>query len=98
MSDVCQMKLISVTRTPNAPKAFKAVFEDPKRTIRFGTNSNWVLNRSKTEADRQAYIARHSVNENHNAVNAGSLSRYILWGESRSWQKNVKAFKRRFNV
>lgn len=93
---------LTITRTPNKPKAFKAVFTDDKnktKTIRFGTESNYVLNKSKTKRDRENYIKRHAVRENfNNPMTAGSLSRYILWGESRSLNKNISAFKKKFNL
>ena len=95
-------KLDSVTRTPNGRKAFKAVFTTDagrKKTVNFGTSSNFVLNKSKTEQDKRAYIARHRVNERFDSpMTAGALSRHILWGASRSWRTNVATFKRRYNL
>lgn len=95
-------KLESLTRTPGGKKEFVAVFrQDNERTktVRFGTSSNYVLNKDKTDAHRAAYIARHRVNEDFsNPMTAGSLSRYILWGNSRSWPQNLAAFRRRFKV
>ena len=56
-----------------------------QRTVRFGTASNYVSNKRKTARDRAAYIARHRVNENHgDPLTPGALSRWLLWGESRS--------------
>jgi hypothetical protein len=91
------MKLKSVERTPNNKKAFVATFikDDGKEKIqRFGTGSNFVLNKNKTLEDRKNYIARHRVNENFNdPVTAGSLSRHLLWGDSRSLQKILVVLK-----
>ncbi len=96
------MKLEKVEMTPSASKAFKATYKldnGSSKTVRFGTNSNYVLNKNKTQTDRKNYIARHSVNENHSdPLTAGALSRHLLWGDSRSLKKNVKDFKTRFNV
>ena len=96
---------LSVSRTPRAAKAFKAVFTLPNgrtRTVRFGTERNYVLTPEKTAQDRNAYIARHSApksGEDHDdPMTAGALSRHILWGASRSWKTNVAAFKRRFKL
>jgi hypothetical protein len=48
---------------------------------------------------RKAYLARHRANETwSNPKTAGSLSRYILWGDSTSLEANVRAFKRRFSL
>ena len=70
-----------------------------ERTVRFGTASNYVSNPRKTARDRAAYIARHRVNENHNdPLTPGALSRWLLWGESRSLARNTAAFRRRFRL
>lgn len=94
--------LLSITHTPGGRKEFKAVFRlsnGKSKTVRFGTSSNYVLNKDKTKADRDAYIKRHSVRERFDEpTTAGSLSRYILWGDSRSFAANTRAFKRRFNL
>ena len=95
------MKLIKIQRTPNEPKEFKAVFDVNGRTktTRFGTSSNFVLNPNKTIRDRTNYIKRHQVNEDFNdPTSAGALSRFVLWGDSRSLQKNISAFKKRFRL
>lgn len=96
------MKLLSIEHTPSAPKAFVARFQldsGRTKTVRFGTMSNYTLNPNKTTADRTAYIARHRVNENwSDPTSPGALSRYILWGSSRSWRTNMAAFKRRFKL
>ena len=92
-------KLQYVARTPGGRKEFVAVFSNPKRTVRFGTSSNYVLNKAKTKADRANYIKRHAVNEDFsNPLSAGALSRWILWGDSRSVNSNVRAFKKRFHL
>ena len=96
------MKLNSVTRTPSGAKAFKAIFtmdDGRQKTVRFGTNSNYVSNKDKTIRDRTNYIKRHAVRENFNdPTSAGALSRWLLWGNSRNLAENVRAFRRRFNV
>jgi len=96
------MKLEKVVRTPTEGKEFKAIYKldnGSSKTVRFGTASNYVLNKNKTDLDRKNYIKRHRVNENHNnPLTAGALSRHLLWGDSRSLKKNVDDFKTRFNV
>ena len=58
-----------------------------------------VSNPRKTARDRAAYIARHRVNENHgDPLTPGALSRWLLWGESRSLARNTAAFRRRFRL
>ena len=96
-------KLQSVVRTPNGAKEFKAVFVldggKKTKTVSFGTSSNYVTNPQKTKQHRENYIKRHRVNESFSSpMTAGSLSRHLLWGESRSLRTNVAAFKRKFNL
>ena len=88
------LKLLRVVPTPGLSKKHAAVFVLPngrQRTVRFGTASNYVSNPRKTARDRAAYIARHHVNENHNdPLTPGALSRWLLWGESRSLARNTR--------
>lgn len=95
------MKLLSVKRT-GGRKEFTAKFEKENGktlTRHFGTSSNYVLNKNKTKQDRENYIKRHRVNENFDdPTTAGSLSRHLLWGNSRSLNRNISDFKKRFNL
>ena len=44
-------------------------------------------------------FVRHRVNENHgDPLTPGALSRWLLWGESRSLARNTAAFRRRFRL
>ena len=59
----------------------------------------FYTNPRKTTRDRAAYIARHRVNENHNdPLTPSALSRWLLWGKSRSLARNTAAFRRRFRL
>lgn len=96
------MKLEKVERTLDNKKAFKATFikENGKKKItRFGTGSNFVLNKKKTEQDKINYLKRHKVNENWNdPTSAGSLSKNLLWGDSRNMKSNLRDFKTKFKL
>ena len=109
----CQRMLLATAAsfcvaTSNTPLTFLRMFagssDEPspqqrQRTVRFGTESNYVSNPRKTARDRAAYIARHRVNENHgDPLTPGALSRWLLWGESRSLARNTAAFRRRFRL
>jgi len=101
LSLIIVMKLESITRI-SGKKEFKAVFrkaDGKSKTTQFGTSSNFVLNPKKTLDDRKNYISRHRVNEDFNdPTSAGSLSRHILWGDSRNLQKNINSFKKKFKI
>ena len=59
--------------------------------------SDYTIHHDKER--RQRYKNRHKVRENWNDYkSAGSLSLYILWGESTSLRENIRLFKKRFNL
>lgn len=48
---------------------------------------------------RSNYLARHGASEDWtNPYKAGTLSRFLLWGDSTDFEKNHQAFMQRFNV
>lgn len=95
------MKLkIVKSHLPN--KKYDAIFtyDDGKtKTIPFGgaNFSDYTIHHDKIR--RSLYISRHSKNEHFNEpMTAGSLSRWILWGDSTSLETNIRSFKQRFNL
>ena len=78
------------------------MFPDGKHTD-FGAKKNGVpmddYTTTKDKEQRERYLKRHRANESwNNPRSAGALSRWILWGESTSIQKNIVDFKKRFNL
>jgi hypothetical protein len=52
----------------------------------------------KNDDKKDAYIARHKVNEDFNDyMSAGSLSRYILWNK-KTLRESIADYKRRFSL
>lgn len=79
-------------------KRYMAVFHDGT-TIHFGLKGGSTYIDHGDKAKRSAYIARHRVNEDfNNPKTAGSLSRWLLWGDSTSLSKNLSAFKSKFKL
>ena len=92
------MKLISITKSDREKKKWKAVFEDPKRTIHFGATGYEDYTQHGNDERKDAYIRRHKKNENWDKpTTAGALSRWILWNK-KSFRDSVSDFKRRFNL
>ena len=84
-------------------KRLTAVFYDNEgkklKTTNFGLKGGSTYIDHKDKQLRSKYIARHRVNENWNdPQSAGALSRYLLWGDSTSLDKNIKAYKKRFKL
>jgi hypothetical protein len=94
------MKL-TIKPSHKADKKFDAVFEGEgvHRTIPFGAKGYMDYTKGASEEKRAAYIKRHQVNENFNDMySRAALSRYILWGGSRSMHTNIQEFKKKFHI
>jgi hypothetical protein len=92
------MKVERLTKSDNPDKKYKIVFSDPQKTIHFGSKGSSTYLDHKDKSKREAYIARHRVNEDWSKINAGSLSRYLLWGDSTDLKTNLNSYKKRFNL
>ena len=85
-----------------ANKKLDAIFtydDGNTKTIPFGSSnfSDFTIHRDKNR--RSLYISRHSKNEHFNQpMTAGSLSRWILWGDSINLETNIRSFKKKFNL
>ncbi len=86
-----------IVNSKSKNKRFTAVFSDGSR-IDFGLKGGSTYIDHGDNIKRINYIKRHKVNENWNKINAGSLSRYILWGDTTDLNKNIQDYKRRFNI
>ena len=77
-------------------KRFMAIIKGKKYHFGLKNGSTYIDHHDKTK--RENYIKRHIVRENWDEVNAGSLSRYLLWGNSTSLEKNIKDYMKKFNL
>lgn len=94
---------LNIVLSDSKNKRLKAVIKDAgtnvKQTIHFGAKdgSTYIDHGDKTK--RQNYIKRHqALNEDWDSINAGSLSRYILWGEHTDINRNINDYKRKFRL
>jgi hypothetical protein len=96
------MNNLIIKKSKNKNKKFDAILSDDKgnkKVIPFGAAgySDFILS-GGDKKKREAYIKRHAKNEDWNKINAGSLSRYILWGNSSNMETNIKDFMKKFNL
>ena len=77
-------------------KKYDAILDD--RVIPFGASGYEDYTQHHSKIRRNAYISRHSKNEDWTSINAGSLSRYILWGDSTDINENIKNYKIHFHL
>tara|TARA_R110002126_G_scaffold160128_1_gene307653 strand:- start:67 stop:351 length:285 start_codon:yes stop_codon:yes gene_type:complete len=92
------MEFISLDKSKRDGKRYVIVFDNPKRTIHFGSDVGTTYIDEGDKEKRENYIARHKVNEDWSKVNAGSLSRYLLWGKSKNINRNLRDYLERFDI
>jgi hypothetical protein len=96
------MNNLIIKKSKNKKKKFDAILSDDKgnkKVIPFGAAgySDFILS-GGDKKKREAYLKRHSKNEDWTKINPASLSRYILWGNSSNMETNIKDFMKRFNL
>jgi hypothetical protein len=92
------MQFISLEKSDRDKKRYVIRFSNPKKTIHFGSDVGTTYIDEGDKLKRENYIKRHQVREDWTKVNAGSLSRYILWGDSKNINKNLNSYLERFNI
>jgi hypothetical protein len=95
------MKLLTVGRSSIKNKKYTATFDlgDKTKQVHFGSKESSTYLDHHDKKKRENYIKRHTVRENFNdPLTAGSLSRWLLWGNTTSLRDNIAAFKNRFNL
>lgn len=95
--------IISLSDKPN--KRYTAIFFDNDKKVKTthfgykdkdGFGSTYIDH--KNDDIKDAYIARHRVNEDfNNYMSAGSLSRYILWNK-KTLRESITDYKQRFSL
>jgi hypothetical protein len=92
------MKFISLEKSNKPNKKLVIKFSDPNLTIHFGSKNSSTFLDHHDKVKRSNYLKRHKVNEDWNQVNAGSLSAYILWGDSSDMYANLINYLDKFNI
>jgi len=93
------MKLITVKPSSKPDKKLVATISNGRtKRIHFGSKGSTTFINGASIEKKNAYIQRHKVNENWNEVNPGSLSRFLLWGNSRNLKNNINSYKNKFNL
>tara|TARA_A100001015_G_scaffold81515_1_gene90326 strand:+ start:99 stop:386 length:288 start_codon:yes stop_codon:yes gene_type:complete len=94
------MKVV-IKKSTNEKKKYMAVFYDGTKKVKtthFGAAGMSDYTKHKDPERKQRYINRHKANENwENYMSAGSLSRYILWGEP-TLRSSILKYKQKFNL
>ena len=96
-------KLLSVKKSDKPNKKLVATFENKKtkksKKVYFGSAGMDDYTITKDKEQRTRYRKRHQKDlKTNDPTRAGYLSRFILWGDSTSKQKNISSYKKRFNL
>ena len=92
------MKFLSLEKSQKPDKKYVIKFTNPDKTIHFGSKKSLTYLDHRDKTKRENYILRHKVREDWTNINAGSLSRYLLWGDSTNLQTNLTAYLRKFLI
>ena len=95
-----RVQKVKVVKSHLAAKKYDAIFSAPdfRKVVPFGASGYEDYTTHKDPIRRERYLKRHSGENWDNPMTAGSLSRYLLWGESTSFNENLREFKRRFKL
>lgn len=100
------MKLVSISKATDGKHKYQAIFDidGKKKTTKFGaTGYKDFIEYSKESSEiadkhKKSYIARHSKTEDWaNPTKAGTLSKYLLWGE-KTFSASLSKYKKHFNL
>jgi len=95
------MKMI-IKKSDKSGKKYMAVFEKDNgrsKTTHFGQAGAPDYTLTGDKERRRLYRQRHQKDlKTNDPTRAGYLSYYILWGNSTSIQKNIRDYKKRFNL
>jgi hypothetical protein len=96
-------KLLTVKKSKKPGKKWNFTFKHNKsqrtftRSVGNSTRNNYTLHHNKTR--RKHYLQRHAKNLNTgDPTRPGYISYYVLWGNSTSFEDNLKAYKKKFNL
>jgi len=96
------MKLLRVEKLSGDTHKYKAVFktdEGREKSTKFGASGMDDFTLAKNLEQRDRYKIRHAKDlKTNDPTRAGYLAYYLLWGDSTSLQKNISAYRSRFNL
>lgn len=95
---------VTFKKSTNPTKKYMATFYEDKnckkkiKTVHFGAAGMSDYTKHKNKSRKKRYLSRHKSRENwNNFMTAGSLSRYILWGEP-TLRESIRVYKKKFNL
>ena len=95
-----EKSLLEFVESNKKDKKYKIVFNinNRKKTFHFGSKNSITYIEGGDDKKRQNYQKRHSVREDWNNINNGSLSAGILWGDTNDLTTNLNEYLKEFNI
>lgn len=90
------MRFLSLEKSTKPDKKYVIKFTNPNKTIHFGSKNSLTYLDHHDKTIRENYILRHKVREDWTKINAGSLSRFLLWGDSTNLKINLTTYLKKF--
>mgnify|MGYP003647173055 FL=1 len=67
--------------------------------VHFGSKNGQTFIDHGDKLKRSNYLTRHGASEDwSDPYKPGTLSRFLLWGDSKDFEKNHQSYMQRFNV
>jgi len=93
--------LVAVIDSSNPKKRYTAIFDvnGREKKVHFGDPNmeSYIMHHDKER--RANYRSRHARDlRTNDPMRPGFLSYYLLWGKSRSLEKNIASYKRMFDL
>ena len=90
---------LDVSDRPSKKYVFIFRDENKIKKIHFGSRNSKTYLDHHDILKRNNYLKRHSaLGEDWNAINAGSLSAFILWGETTDLKTNLNNYLNHFSI
>lgn len=93
---------MTIKKSDKSEKKFVAIFTDSNGKSKKSYFGASAMNDYTITGDKEArkrYRIRHKKDlKTNDPTRPGYLSYYLLWGDSKSLQKNIRDYKKRFNL
>jgi hypothetical protein len=101
-TNLLDIKYFQIWKLENDPKKYIALFFDKDFKImkktKFGASGYQDFTMHKNKERRRLYRLRHANDNLSDFKSPGSLSYYILWGNSANILENIRDYANRFNL
>jgi hypothetical protein len=102
---ISNISLVHIKHSSRDTKKYEAMLtyiqsgKQKHKTVHFGASGYEDYTQHGDKTRRERYLKRHRTREDWtNPLTAGFWSRWLLWGEYKSMQRNIFHVRQRFNL